>query len=114
MDKKCAVCMFKGGKYLTPDQISDSYVLPAFWLGIQIVIGFLVGYYPVNDMHTYGQQVLIRSKKRTKWWISKCVWNVATVIYCYVVMYGAMAVVCKIIGVRVTLDYSQEVIYERY
>lgn len=106
---ECAMYMLKGARYITPEQIESMYVLPAYWLGIQIVIGFLVGYYPVNDLHTYGQQVLIRSKKRRIWWLSKAVWNAVTVLYCYAAMYGCLFLMCKIFGIDISLTYNEEV-----
>lgn len=106
---ECIMYIYKGERFLTPEQIKDMYVLPAYWLGIQIMIGFLIGYYPVCDLHTYGQQVLIRSRNRGIWWISKCVWNVVTVLYCYVVMDVMIVIMCKLLGVSFSLTYTEEV-----
>ncbi|MBQ8730985.1 MAG: hypothetical protein IJY81_07395, partial [Lachnospiraceae bacterium] len=34
----------------------DKYMIPVLWIGIQVIIGYIVGYYPVDDLHGYGQQ----------------------------------------------------------
>lgn len=106
---ECAMYLYRGAKYITPEQLSSMYTLPALWLGVQIVIGFLVGYYPVDDIHTYGQQVLIRSRKRVDWWISKCVWNVATVVMSYAIIDLVILVMCVIFGMDIKLTFSDDV-----
>lgn len=105
---QCMIYIFKGGRYFPPDLLKDMYVLPALWLGIQIVIGMLVGYYPVIDLYTYGQQVLIRSKRRIGWWISKCVWNVFTVLLVYVLMDISIFAICIIKGLGMTTKVTGE------
>lgn len=106
---ECAMYLYKGGKYLLPEQLETEYTIPAIWLLVQIVIGYLVGSYPTEDIHTYGQQVLIRSRSRNNWWFSKCVWNVVTVMYIYIALNLAMLVTCAICGIELSFSYKNEV-----
>lgn len=106
---ECAMYLYKGGKYLPPERLEMEYTIPAIWLLLQIVIGYLVGSYSTEDIHTYGQQVLIRSRSRKNWWISKCIWNVVTVLYCYIALNLALIMTCAVCGVDISLTYSDEV-----
>lgn len=53
----------------------ERFTLPVFWLTIQLYIAYLVSHYPLKDLLSYGQQMLLRSKSRRDWWFSKCVCN---------------------------------------
>lgn len=104
---QCLAYTYKGGKYIPPEMLKDAYTLPALWLCIQIVVGYLVGYYPVDDLHTYGQQILIRSRKRTTWWLSKCIWNMLTVVLTYIIIDATMFIVCFAAKVDITGGISE-------
>ncbi len=100
------IFMYKGEKYFPLEQLKDMYTLPALWLSVQIVISYLVGSYMKNDIYTYGQQVLMRCKNRWKWYLSKCVWNVMTVLYCYIAIDAAIVIMTKILGMKISLSYD--------
>ena len=104
-----AMYLYKGARYIPPEQIETDYRMPALWLMIQIITGYLVGSYSTEDIHTYGQQVLIRSGSRTSWWVSKCIWNVITVIYNYMSINFAMLVTCMVCGADMSLSYKEGV-----
>ncbi|NCE98234.1 hypothetical protein [Emergencia sp. 1XD21-10] len=53
-------------------ELSDS---PVRWAAVFLVLCFLTLQYPYQDMQGVGQQILIRTKSRTAWWLSKCSWN---------------------------------------
>ncbi len=91
------ICYFVGGPRHIPDKMYEMYMIPVLWIFLQVLIGYMVGYYAMTDIDTYGQQVLLRSGSRRKWWFSKCVWNSVTVIGLYVIIYGA-AVLSGVIG----------------
>ncbi len=58
-----------------------------FWILIFIFLAYIVSFYPFKDLSGYGQQMLLRSQKKGYWWLSKCVWNVCSVISFYLTAY---------------------------
>lgn len=59
----------------------DNIFIPDInWIILYLYLAFIVSYYPTKDLHGFGQFMLIRSKKRKYWWMSKCLWNVASVV----------------------------------
>lgn len=61
----------------------EPFVLPLFWISQTVLIAFVVSYYPVEDLSSYGVNVLVRSQKRWLWWLSKCVWVITAVLFFY-------------------------------
>ena len=100
------IFLYKGERYFPIEQLKEMYTLPALWLSVQIVISYLVGSYMRNDIYTYGQQVLMRCKNRWRWYMSKCVWNVMTVLYCYIVIDATIMIMTKIFGMKMSLSYD--------
>ena len=82
------ICFVVGGPKYIPEGMVNRYIIPVLWLLIQVGISYTIGYYAVADLHTYGQQILLRSPSRTRWWISKVVWNFVTVCALYTILYG--------------------------
>lgn len=81
------ICFVVGGPRYIPKGMIDMYQIPVLWLIIQVMIAYTVGYYAITDLNSYGQQVLLRSVSRRKWWISKIIWNMLTVIFMYVLLF---------------------------
>ena len=57
------------------------FQIPFVWLMIQILVAFLIFNYPTQDLCSYGTQILIHIRNRKMWWISKCIWNICTVLF---------------------------------
>lgn len=76
--------MFKGMTWITDGQkdinIPTAYILP------NILIAFAIGNYPFKDINGYGGMVLMRARKKSVWWISKCVWAVLTAVAAYAML----------------------------
>ena len=104
------ICFMVGGPKYIPENMLSMYVIPVLWLLIQVMIAYIVGYYAVTDLNTYGQQILIRSNSRTKWWISKCIWNISTVIFLYIIIYGITFIVAVISGAKMKMTLTQEIV----
>lgn len=66
----------------------------------------------VKDLHSYGQQILIRSNSRNKWWVSKCVWNIVTITSMYVILYGIIAIVAFLGGAKMTMRLTPDVVMQ--
>ncbi|MGN0319485.1 MAG: DUF2705 family protein [Lachnospira sp.] len=77
--------LFKGMDWITDTQrnieIPTAYMLP------NILIAFIIGNYPFKDINGYGGMVLIRARKKSVWWVGKCVWAVFTALVSYGIMF---------------------------
>ncbi|MBE5943678.1 MAG: hypothetical protein E7258_02035 [Lachnospiraceae bacterium] len=58
-----------------PDSM-DTFTVPFVWILTYILLAFVIGDYVQKDMQGYGMYMMLKSKKRSYWWISKCVWCV--------------------------------------
>ena len=91
------IALFGGMKEYVPSP-TDPFLFPAEWM---ILVGFgslITLRYPFFDMDNYGARVLLQSGKRSRWWLSKCLWLfVKTVLY-YSVIYGTVLVCCLSFG----------------
>ncbi|WP_071396579.1 hypothetical protein [Bacillus tuaregi] len=68
-------------------QENRPFEIPVTWLLINIYIVYLVSYYPFQDLNGYGQLIILHSKNRKQWWLSKCIWNISTVLTFYLIGY---------------------------
>ena len=60
------------------------FEIPITFLGISILTAFTIGNYAVKDLSACGIQIITRRRSRTKWIISKILWNFAVVIMIYI------------------------------
>ena len=95
--------LFKGMSWITDDKseviIPTAYVLP------NVLIAFAIGNYPFKDINGYGGMVLMRARKKSVWWISKCIWAVITSVVTYailVVEVVAVALAGRLTGISAT------------
>ncbi|MEW8995492.1 hypothetical protein [Clostridium sp.] len=72
--------------------------MPPGWILLNIFLSIVIGYYPLNDLKEYGTQILIRSKKRWQWWLSKCLWIMGNVLIFYAIGYIVIAMFSLING----------------
>ncbi len=79
--------IYKGVDVFEANNKMKPFEIPSEWLLINIFLSFIVGYYPLNDLKTYGPQILIRSKSRWQWWLSKCMWTATSVLIYYAIGY---------------------------
>lgn len=102
------IFMFKGEPvfYLK----TGNFPMPVIYLGFQIVIAALVGYYPNDDITGYGKQVFIRCQNKKKWWMSKIIWCTVTVLFFYLCTYVLIMIFSLFAGYDISFDYHKEII----
>ena len=104
------VCFVLGGpKHIINGDLT-TYTIPVLWLIIQVMIAYISGYYTVRDLHTYGQQILDSVRTRSKWWISKCIWNVVMVISMYLMIYATIVLVALLSGAKTSMQLTTEIV----
>lgn len=87
----------------------NDFSLPMGWLLIEIGCLFCTVTYPAQDLESaYGIQVLVRGQSRTRWWLTKCLWNMETVFLYYSTLFITAVVYCVCSGASccLELEYS--------
>ncbi len=74
--------MFRGMSVFSGNAVELQDKLPQ-WLLINIYLSIIIGYFPLRDLNESGMQVLIRTKSREQWWLSKCLWVIFNVLIYY-------------------------------
>ena len=78
--------IFAGMKEYTPS-LTDEFIFPAKWLLLHLFILYSTLYYPDRDLSSMGLNILVRTKGRVAWWVSKTIWNVCYVFACYLIIF---------------------------
>lgn len=78
------------------------FTVNVIWIMYNVYLAYIVSDYPFRDLTGYGQIMLLYSKKRSYWWISKCIWNITSVFIFYLLAYGTLAI-CSIITGEISL-----------
>jgi hypothetical protein len=89
---ECLMYIFRGMKEYNPDK-NNIFELPIVFVVLNLYLAYLIGDYAVRDLEGYGLHMLLKTGSRVKWWISKCIWNVATVFLFYVSVFIGVACV---------------------
>lgn len=74
--------IFSGVTHFTPTR-EFQLPIPVDWLILHAILLFFTLGYPTQDLYQYGTQILLRTKKRTAWWLSKCMWCTLSVLLFY-------------------------------
>ncbi len=85
---------------------------PARWAAVFLLLCFLTLQYPYQDMQGMGQQILIRTKSRAVWWLSKCSWNLlSAAVYHSMIFFtaGLFCAVCR--GPDLTGEIHKALLY---
>lgn len=101
-----------GGMDRYDPESGHSFVLPVRWLIVFLLISFITLSYPYKDMQGFGRQILIRTKGRTIWWLSKCIWNILSVVIYHSLIFGAAALFSIAAGKGITGEINKELQYE--
>lgn len=76
--------IFGGMREYIPDP-NDPFRIPYLWLINHLGILYFTLHYMHDDLVNLGQQTILRSKSRTAWWLSKCIWNFSIVVIFYII-----------------------------
>lgn len=93
--------LFQGTKIYVPGD--PDFQVNIWWVIMQVYLAFTVALFPFQDLAGYGQQLLLRARKRTLWWISKCVWLAASVAAFYIAIMLTILVFGFLSGAALTL-----------
>ena len=94
---------FKGMQAISRQTLDGGFQLPLFWV-VGLVLPLLITLnYPFKDLKTIGPQMLLRSRCRVKWWLSKCGWNFLSSVLYFFLLYVTMVVRCFFWGEEISL-----------
>ena len=91
--------------------LADSFDFPVKWLLPHVLILYFTLNYVSEDLTHCGVQVLTRARSKNAWWLSKCIWNVFTVVSCFVVGIGVLYVFSFVTGKELGFVFNSEVFF---
>lgn len=89
---ECVLGIFRGMKEFIPDG-DEIFELPVKFVVLNLFLAYMIGDYIVRDLNGFGIQLLLKSKNKSFWWISKCIWCVTTVVLFYLVALAGIMIV---------------------
>jgi len=72
----------------------SEFEIPILWFTVNLYLAYIIGKYPKEDLYKCGINVILKSRTRNKWWLSKTIWCVLSVIIYYIVIYITMIIFC--------------------
>lgn len=70
--------LFQGKEPIVRITTGERIDLPVLWLLVTSGCLFINLDYLLKDLTNAGQQIIIRSKSRASWYLSKCIWNLGS------------------------------------
>lgn len=80
----------------------NPFQFPAVWILVFLVLPFVLLNYPFRDMYGVGQQILVRSGRRSLWWLSKCCWNFCGTVLYHLIIQAAGLVLSLVFKVEIS------------
>jgi hypothetical protein len=79
--------MLSGMEYVKPEKIQNIQI-PFQWMAMQFLCGFVILDYIQKDEEGIGKAILLRTRNKLNWWLSKCLCLMCMVVCVYAVLYG--------------------------
>ncbi|SDZ68270.1 hypothetical protein SAMN05421736_13320 [Evansella caseinilytica] len=76
------------------------------WLLLQLFILYSTLYYPHRDLSSLGLSILVRTKKRSAWWVSKSIWIICYTLGNYLVIFLTVFVFCLVMQEPISLNIT--------
>lgn len=102
--------IYGGMDQYIPDS-GDPFLFPVRWVVVFLSAAFITLNYPYKDMQTYGQQILIRTKGRLAWWLSKCGWNILSILVYHGLIFLTAAMFCAVTKADFAGGINKDLIY---
>lgn len=102
--------MYGGMDKYVPEP-GNPFIFPVRWTVVFLVLPFITLNYPYKDMQGFGQQILVRTRGRTIWWLSKCVWNILSVLVYHCLVFGIAALFGIAVGGGISGEINKDLQY---
>lgn len=71
---------------------------PISWFVFHALLSYLVGFYVSEDISKDATNYILRAKSREKWWTSKIIWCIVTVLIYYLLFLAIVVIFALIFG----------------
>lgn len=95
---------FRGMPRITRQTLSAGFQIPVFWIMMLVLPLLITLNHPFRDIKTIGPQLLIRSRRKVVWWLSKCAWNLSATAVYFALIFITSAVFCMCLRVPLSLE----------
>jgi len=102
--------LYGGMKEYIPSP-TDPFMFPVIWTVLFLVLPFATLNYPLNDIQSFGQQTLLRTKGRLIWWLSKCCWNVLSCVFYHLIVIGIIVLFCLITQTELRMNIHGDILW---
>lgn len=86
-----------GGMKEYKQQEDLSFIFPIKWFLLNMYILYGALYYPYRDLlSSMGGALLMKSRSRRTWWLSKCLWSAFYIVTTYMFLFVVTAVFCAL------------------
>lgn len=92
----------------------DVFSFPVIWTFVFFVCALLVLNYPTKDMLGAGAHYLVGGGSRSKWWISKVIWNILSTIIYHGMIFLVIVVLCIVSNIDIRLGINEPLIEYLY
>ncbi|MDR0917861.1 MAG: hypothetical protein LBM93_01210 [Oscillospiraceae bacterium] len=92
----------------------NMFRVPVLWVILFTTMFFGSLNYPYNDLFGYGKQILLRTKGRVLWWLSKCCWNVVYILLFHIIIIYIICIFVLIVRADFELDINVELLARNF
>lgn len=87
-----------------------SYKFPTIWLIMQAFMLLVVNGYTSGDLEEHGSVMIVKSRSRAGWWLSKCVWCMFSTLLAYVIYYIPMFLIFAWRGIPMKMHLTKRLV----
>lgn len=88
---------------------AESFTFPIKWLFLHALILYFTLAYTSDDLTRCGMQVMTRTGSKTRWWLSKCLWNTTAVASYYAIFMAGLFVLSALTGKVMSMTLNEMV-----
>jgi hypothetical protein len=92
----------------------NEFEVPVLWIVLFTTMFFGSLNYPYNDLFGYGKQILLRTRGRVLWWLSKCCWNVIYILFFNIIIISVICIFVLIEGADFGLNINFELLARNF
>ena len=93
----CLAYLFEGIYPYNPNADSG-FSVPIVWFAAVLLPAFIIGNYATNDLSGYGSHIILKSKNKTVWFVSKMLWCFIAVTIYFAALIGLSCIFAYIFG----------------
>lgn len=83
---------------------NEEFQFPTVFMSYLIIPFIVLSFYPSNDFLERAKVIFTRTRKKSFWWYSKCIWLVAGVMVYMTLLYVSLLVFTYIFGGEISFD----------